>query len=298
MASARAAAPPRPAMVVSFARLAGMPPFSFHQLFLLQGAAIAFRNGFHTPLGSGIHSPLRLPINRPLFSFCFQYDLHTSMTAPARGAPYICTPTTFFSCASHARSPKTAPSFSQKKSSLSSLARYPYTKSSLVWGCSGCQKRQNCFLKEDCLAEGLRFLRNYQRFRRGKAVFEAISPILTVFRCCGQRSFAQLSFPEGFWTIWGLHGETTPRRVPSLKFSIRSVTVRLGRKRSILRILRLPPPHQLLLKCCGFPGAETAWKRFLPWKMILRRKNRFVPAVHEATLPVFPIVKTGRPWPV
>ena len=179
MASARAAAPPRPPMVVSIARLAGMPPFSFHQLFLLQGAAIAFRNGFHTPLGSGIPSPLRLPINRPLFSFCFQYHLHPSMTAPARGFPYICTPTTFFSCASHARSPKTAPSFSQKKSSLSSLARYPYTKSSLVWGCSGCQKRQNCFLKEDCLAEGLRFLRNYQRFRRGKAVFGAISPIMT-----------------------------------------------------------------------------------------------------------------------
>ena len=54
-----------------------------------------------------------------------------------------------------------------------------------------------------------------------------------------------------------------------------------------------PLARQFPLKPCGFPGAGTARKRFLLWKMMLRRKNRSVPAVYEAILPVLQIIKTG-----
>ena len=38
------------------------------------------------------------------------------------------------------------------------------------------------------------------------------------------------------------------------------------RNRKIPRIPRLRPLHRLALKSCGFPGAETARKRFLLWE--------------------------------
>ena len=46
-----------------------------------------------------------------------------------------------------------------------------------------------------------------------------------------------------------------------------------------------PPyhPHQFLLKSKRFPGAKTARKRFLLWKIRFSgRKNRPVPTVHAA----------------
>ena len=50
-------------------------------------------------------------------------------------------------------------------------------------------------------------------------------------------------------------------------FNLSRCSFALGRNRRILWILRLLPPLQFPLKSFGFPGAETARKRFLLWEM-------------------------------